>query len=418
MVQQTIQATRVSLEHVTEAPWNVNVMSPAKFQDLLRDMKAAGPEGTDPIDVCSAKLLDAEVHSEQRVTADGAHRLRAAKQLGWSYLYAIEHPEMVNQEDARLFNYKRDADRGEIDAFKLAESFKWFTDVQGLSQEQIAAKFGIDRTTVSKRLSLLDMDPDVKKHLVARDYTASHLEPISTLTPELQQTIAKELFQRFSYNRAPPNVRSIEEEVQRLKRDAEAERKWQAAVKDAKFPNCPKCKKPARQSYLEPPRMQCETGHTWNMNSGKDPYQDKTWSEPDQKMLPRKDANLPQHFKTSRTTEEFAAAGFGFFQKLFPSMKSLSDLTINGKLASGKEFHLRFEGMGSYGTQFEYEAPGEARLHFYTQKAGKQWLAKGLHTRVTGPGRVSKKEHLKAWEEAANRFLEDYLPRGTRKEKK
>jgi len=82
-----IQAKRVFVIGVQEAPWNVNVLQGEKYEQLGVDMKVASPEGTDPIDTC--------VLNGEKFTCDGSHRLRWARKLGWPYLYEIFHPEIT-----------------------------------------------------------------------------------------------------------------------------------------------------------------------------------------------------------------------------------------------------------------------------------------------------------------------------------
>src|SRR6266571_974385 len=144
---ETIQAKPIKVSQVMEAPWNMNVMSPEKYAQLVADMKTAGPERTDPID--TATVIGIAPAGIKRVTTDGAHRLRGAKQLGWEYIYEIYHPEIKSEEEMRLFNYKRDYERGEIDPFKLAQTFQWF-EGHGFDQDKIGKIFHVDRSTVSK----------------------------------------------------------------------------------------------------------------------------------------------------------------------------------------------------------------------------------------------------------------------------
>lgn len=415
MSQQLIQATRVSLSEITEAPWNVNVMSPAKFQDLLRDMKAAGPEGTDPIDTAEIIISGIPTH----VTIDGAHRLRAAKEIGWDHLYEIFHHEITGEEEARLFNYKRDADRGDIDPFKLAESFKWFVQ-KGESQEQIAAKFGVDRTTVSRRLSLLNLDQEVKKHVLIREgLTVSHLEPIAALEPQLQKAAAKQLQQSWSYRQSVPTVKAVEQDVIRIKQNAEREKKFAEAVKNAKFPKCPVCKKPPRLTHMELPNVECSADyprHTWNLQTGKDPYATPRPMSYDQRAQIGHRQVIPQHFKSQHTFGEYVSAVRKFVGEAWPKFDIVQSVHVTGKVG-GKTTRLTvdiFDGNVSYsiGTaSLDYEIPG-GRVYFrFRRNTTKN---KSFQTYVEG-GQLKNKEAIKALEERASKFLEDYAPRGTRK---
>lgn len=206
MSEQTAEYARASLvpvKDIEEAPWNVNVCPPEKYEALKADMKSSGPKGTDPIHVCTLEVpgpLGPKVAPlvKKTFTIDGAHRLRAAKELGWPVIYVYRHDEIATEEQARLFNYKRDAERGDVDPFRLASAFKWFQD-QGLKQEEIAAKFGLDVSTVSRRISLLRVDAGVRKQVVSdARMGVSHLEPIATLpaapaaaAPKLSKILCK-----------------------------------------------------------------------------------------------------------------------------------------------------------------------------------------------------------------------------------
>src|SRR5262249_3363642 len=125
-----------------------------------------------------------------KFTCDGAHRLRAARELGWDQVYEIFHPEISTEEQARLFNYKRDAERGDVDPFKLAASFKWFVD-QGLKQDQIARKFGVDKSTGSHRLSLLKIEEPVRTGL--SELPVSHLEALTSAPAPVQLAVLAEI---------------------------------------------------------------------------------------------------------------------------------------------------------------------------------------------------------------------------------
>ncbi len=427
-----MQATRIPLEAVEEAPWNVNVMEPATFAQLLADMKEAGPERTDPIDTCSQRAVlgvNTIIPEQARFTADGAHRVRAAKQLKWSYIYEIFHPEIKSEEEARLFNYKRDADRGNIDSFKLAQCFQWFAE-KGLTQEQIAKKFGVDRSTVSKKLALLGLDSKVQSFLVKKGFTVSHLEAISALPVELQRKVAGEVVEDLGYDcggqESVATVRAVEKQVAEAKKKVAYVDRFKIALAGAKFPKCPSCGgEPRFDGYVrELPWVDCSSrqwDHRWNIQTGKGyralhaaeraKDQGKVWSEKNQQMMTPQDASLPQHVKLAAKPEEFEEASWGFLQHLWPQIAVVDSCGwsgLTGKLKNGGSFSLDY----SQG-RFEYRAKGQnIRFNYAEVDKTTDAYKEGMRTRFTGEGVAKKESTLKEWSDDAHLFLEKYVPRG------
>jgi ParB/RepB/Spo0J family partition protein len=409
MTEKTAAPELWEVDAVIEAPWNANVMPVEIFKQLLEDLRKVGPEGTDPVHIAEVTRLTGEVAI---VTCDGAHRLRAAQKLGWKQLYVVFHHEITTEEQARLFNYKRDAERGEVDPFRLAETFKWFND-QGFNHNVIAERFGIDRSTVTKRLGLLKVDDKVKEAALDHGLTISHLEPLTALEPKLQRQVLNEAAQR-SFN-SSPSVKAIESSVKWVLEREEKVRKFQERIEKAKFPKCPTCKKPPEfSSYYGDNTFRCGNYHTWSPDTGKEPNEDRP------KFNPRTGgygASLPQHVKMEATPKDFEAASWSFIQKAWPDIGQVDNVELRGKLKNGIPFRLRYSGFGD----FEYEAPGE-KLDLAWADVGKTTPAykKGLRTRVTLGGTITKKPQLEEWAKKAAQFLETYggVPRGTKKAKK
>jgi ParB-like chromosome segregation protein Spo0J len=422
--QGTEPKLRLAAE-ITEAPWNANVMPPATYKQLLEDMRTVGREGTDPIHVAEI-ILDGK---PTVVTIDGAHRLRAAKELGWTELYTVYHHEITGQDEARIFNYRRDAERGEVDQFKLAETFKWFED-GGLTQADIAKRFGLDRSTVSKRVSLLKPDQVVKDTLVKDEgVTISHLEPLTTIEKPLQVKVMRSLRDAgWGYAGQPPTVKQVERTVHDVKAWDERLKTWEKTVEEAKFKKCPECGSvPRFQNYGNVKSLSCQNGHNWSPATGKDPYESTKPTREDliKAGIKREPAGLPQHVKTSHHPQEYGRAMQGFLQKLWPQIKEAQMASIDGILKNGSEVHLSYSDSEDYGGHFVYEA-GKEKISFSIDAVeSKNYTDKGLFSRVKSAGsqdyvHFTKKEQLKELEATTEKFLQDYgkVPRGTGKSKK
>lgn len=430
-----IQAKRVYVVGVQEAPWNVNVLQGEKYEQLGVDMKAAGPEGTDPIDTC--------VLNGEKFTCDGSHRLRWARKLGWPYLYEIFHPEITTEEQARLFNFKRDFERGDIDPFKLAASFKWFVD-KGLKQDQIAEKFGVDQTTVSHRLSLLKIDEPVKKELAS--LSVSHLEVVAKAPVPVQNMILTSV-KAYAKNFGQPvkdiTVDQLSNQVDRARREYDAAQALQKALQspEAKeeFKKCPECKKDLTglADHWSTPAgaklaVKCDSFHVWSLATGAFPK--RTYSSSSGSSGT---ASVPQHFKSKVITPDYIEAIIGFFDRTWPKLEEVDDIQWSGApiKKSGASVTLKAKGQ----TEFSVTVGGklekkdaELSISVYEnfQAAVSLTLGQGtpvdlkfeqngtenktFATYVRTSRQLSSRQALRDLEESAASFLEEYgkMPRG------
>lgn len=437
--EQSIRATRVRVEFIEEAPWNVNVMPADKFDQLKREMKASGPEACDPIDTC---MIDG-----RHYTCDGAHRLRAAKQLGWDYLYEIRHPEIADEQSARLFNFKRDYDRGDIDPIKLATSFKWFQD-QGAKQEEIASRFGLDVSTVSRRISLLKLDPDVLPVARKKGLSVSHLEVLSAAPADAQKAALDRLDSDSgtTVGRLEYIVRdAVEEYKETLKLKA-----W-LQDKRVQFRDCPECGAPPAEKAKDwdipyaarPVQMvvTCEDGDVWSLITGK-----LKESEP-QKAGTGEPGSFPQHVKSQRPMHDYASAARAWCELQFGRMTKIESALFDGPLTQragvlsvpwSRVDDVRIAGfIGSLEVSlelsvFEPERKGlseplqvkVALSNGSSRKVDFNWKLnetenKSFRTYVTSPmTHISSKRDLEKLERESEEFVIAHLPHGKEPEKR
>lgn len=427
---QQIQAVRVELSAVEEAPWNVNAMTPDKFDQLKADMKSAGPEGTDPIDTCALE--------GKKYTCDGAHRVRAAKQLGWDYLYEIFHPEIATEEQARLFNYKRDADRGDIDPFKLAASFKWFVD-QGLTQTQIAKKYGVSQEKVSDTLALLKVDDEAKKELsiIPHGISASVYEVLARQPAAVQQAVARKAAKEAKNSKEQVTVRDLSWEVEEARREYDRAMALQRALDDPRVKpelrRCPECKADPVEladrwdqwagSVLV---VKDQNYHCWCLVTG---------AKPEEKRERRSDSSgssrPPQHEKSKVPTDRYVDATIAFFDSVWPKFDKVSRFDYSGEdiaKSGSRALTVKAKGTanffatveGDYGGKpaelsVSFEENSYASIDFRVEKGPKVVLKfeqngtndKSFGTYVRG-GYLATREDLHQLEDAAVTFLEEY----------
>ncbi len=77
--------------------------------------------------------------------------------------------------------------RADLNVLEEATAYRQLMDDFGLTQEQVAAKVGKNRTTVANALRLLKLPDDIRAALADETLTEGHARAILTLTDERQQ---------------------------------------------------------------------------------------------------------------------------------------------------------------------------------------------------------------------------------------
>jgi ParB/RepB/Spo0J family partition protein len=285
----------MDIEKILPNKWNPNVMQKEEYEALKQDMHLHGVNGVDPILVSlkgvyelpvpiadlPAGAWDDAFKVKGYIIVDGEHRWRAAKELGWKQIRATS--ENIREEDAKALCYRRNRERGTIDPFKEAALFKTEIDA-GLTQAKIAGKYGIEQGTVSHRLSLLKLDPEIiekVENMPRGIITPSHLEPLTSLEPEDQKDLANSFLRESKEYDRTWSVKDVTRHAQNMKEQREGQEKLKKALKIAKHPKCPKCKKTAtRINYTGLPWVNADCFHSaWNLETGKGQFEHETHEE-------------------------------------------------------------------------------------------------------------------------------------------
>jgi ParB family chromosome partitioning protein len=99
----------------------------------------------------------------------GERRLRAARRLGWSTIPAIVRD--ISDEQLLTLALVENLQRADLNPIEEAEGYRRLHESFGLSQQQVAALVGKDRSTVANMLRLLTLPDEVQRML--RDGTLS-----------------------------------------------------------------------------------------------------------------------------------------------------------------------------------------------------------------------------------------------------
>jgi ParB family chromosome partitioning protein len=125
----------------------------------------------------------------------GERRWRAAQAAGLKSVPVVIR-EAADRDTAEL-SIIENIQRAELNPLEEAEGFQILQEKFGLSQEDISARVGKDRSTITNSLRLLKSIPAVKKLLASRELSAGHARAILSLESEqLQARAAAEIVKR------------------------------------------------------------------------------------------------------------------------------------------------------------------------------------------------------------------------------
>ena len=344
----------IPVKNIHPNKYNPNAMTEEQDAQLLEDMRQHGPSAIAPLDVRTDLAHDGFPHPIEEVQfeiIDGEHRWDHAVALGWERIRCVVKD--MTLAEAKAANYRKNRERGTIDPFKEAELFKSESD-EGLTQEQIAEKYGIDRSQVSKRISLLNIVPEVRKEInkVPR-VTVSHLEPIATLSPELQKEVAKRVV-RDSDDEGV-SVGAVQRVTNWMKREDKERRELEAAVTKAKFKKCPDCGgNPKDESSRGFPWVYCATYHEWSLETGKEKRETYSPSGGRTKSKAKKEKPFDGYLRTRHTVGEISRVFTEYARSLVGEFVEISDISITGKTKYGKG-HVRadVDTVSTFGNQHQ-----------------------------------------------------------------
>ena len=146
----------------------------------------------------------------------GQRRLAAARQLGWETVpvRVLEVDDRQMSEIAIVENLQR----RDLDPLEKATSFKTYLSTWGGTQEELAKRLSVDRSTVANLIRLLELPGAVQQKLRAGKLTMGHARALLPLGDEHEQvTLADRVVAEGL------SVRAVESEVQEILRADEAD---------------------------------------------------------------------------------------------------------------------------------------------------------------------------------------------------
>jgi len=179
-----------NLDETVESVREVGIILPivvATVEAYLHDR----PERADDLD-----------DGAQYVVVDGHRRLEASRRVGLAVIPVRVDNARVSTDETLLeaafvANYHRD----DMTDLEEAHALKSLVDYYG-SQSKASKRLGIPQGTISTKLSLLKLAPDLQADLVTGKRTVEHVRNLGKLAPEEQRAKADERAQTASARNA------------------------------------------------------------------------------------------------------------------------------------------------------------------------------------------------------------------------
>ncbi len=220
-----------SLKSLAESIRSEGMMQPIVVRPLRKLREDIGrPDNNSD---ASTDIADPEIVGGGYQLVAGERRWRAAQIAGLEYV-----PAFVRQLDDRQtaeWALIENLQREDLNPIERAEAFHQLADQFNLSHDQIARRVGLDRSTVTNLLRLLNLADSVRQLVAENLLSMGHARALAGLTDLNQQQYLAEKAIRKGLS-----VRALEAEVRKISRQVSPDSEL-----DKSTPN-----KPAKSVYL------------------------------------------------------------------------------------------------------------------------------------------------------------------------
>ena len=191
---------------------DVNIIKPNPYQPRVEINKAALRELKDSIKEKGViqPIVVRKVNDTFELLA-GERRLIAVKALGFEKVPALIL-DVKSKEEMLEIAIIENVQRENLNPIEVASGYRRLIDECDLTQEQVAAKVGVERSTVTNLLRLLKLPDIIKKGIIKDKISAGHARALLSLNTDEERI---KLYNKIVENSL--SVRNIEELVSRKK---------------------------------------------------------------------------------------------------------------------------------------------------------------------------------------------------------
>lgn len=143
----------------------------------------------------------------------GERRLRAAKLAGWQRIPA--HLLIVDDREMAEIALTENLQRRDLNAIEKAMAFRNYLEVYGGTNEELAKRLDLDRSTISNLIRLLELPEEVQQMVRRGELAMGHVRALLGIKKETQIEAAEKIRSEGW------SVRQVEEYTNRLKQNSE-----------------------------------------------------------------------------------------------------------------------------------------------------------------------------------------------------
>ncbi|MFC9756332.1 ParB/RepB/Spo0J family partition protein [Streptomyces sp. NPDC056921] len=184
----------------TELSLNLISQNPDNPREELRDLEGLAESIAEIGLVNAVTVASIEAYLEERphraaeldegaryIIVDGHRRLAAARLAGAAKIRVSVDNALVSTDEALLeAAFVANVHRDDMNPLEQAQALRTLVDFYG-SQTKAAKRLGIAQSTISSKLSVLDLDPQLQADLVEGRRKIEHVRNLSKLPPDEQR---------------------------------------------------------------------------------------------------------------------------------------------------------------------------------------------------------------------------------------
>ncbi|MGW1848116.1 ParB/RepB/Spo0J family partition protein [Streptomyces sp. NPDC001966] len=184
----------------TELSLNLISQNPDNPREQLRDLEGLAESIAEIGLVNAVTVASIEAYLEERphraadldegaryIIVDGHRRLAAARLAGAAKIRVSIDNALVSTDEALLeAAFVANVHRDDMNPLEQAQALRTLVDFYG-SQTKAAKRLGIAQSTISSKLSVLDLDPQLQADLVEGRRKIEHVRNLSKLPPDEQR---------------------------------------------------------------------------------------------------------------------------------------------------------------------------------------------------------------------------------------
>lgn len=121
----------------------------------------------------------------------GERRWRASQRAGLAEAPAV----ILDATDRNVLEMAlvENVQRADLNPIELSRAFQMLIDEEGMTQEEVGRRVGLDRSSVANHLRLLELSPDIHEDMIEQRLTMGHAKAILQVPPDERSMVRDQI---------------------------------------------------------------------------------------------------------------------------------------------------------------------------------------------------------------------------------